>query len=198
MPVGYAEANIVFLTIDIVAALFMRENHSSRQPVLLALRPEWISSFHSDASAQRSGGTIPPLALTILGPIIVNILLIHGLMNSDGIGLAILVTIFWGVVFVSVRSAFAGIFQTRVDMTTAPARRPVRINPQPPKKSSNGSKHMKNILLIQSSPRGAKSLFARAIRHSHLFRPGGRGKSLVLGERQCAHLPIIILTNINR
>src|SRR6476661_9660442 len=46
-----------------------------------------------------------PLALTILGPIIVNILLFHSLMNPAGIGLAIFVTIFWGVVFVSVRSA---------------------------------------------------------------------------------------------
>ena len=69
-----------------------------------------------------------PLALTILGPIIVNILLFHGLMNPAGIGLAVFVTIFWGVVFVSVRSAFAGIFQARVDMKTAPARRPVGIS----------------------------------------------------------------------
>ena len=52
-----------------------------------------------------------PLALTILGPIIVNILLFHGLMSPAGIGLAVFVTIFWGVVFVSVRSAFAGIFR---------------------------------------------------------------------------------------
>ena len=69
-----------------------------------------------------------PLALTILGPIIVNILLFHGLMNSAGIGLAVFVTISWSVVFVSVRSAFAGIFQARVDMKTAPARRPVGIS----------------------------------------------------------------------
>jgi putative oxidoreductase len=68
-----------------------------------------------------------PLALTILGPIIVNILLFHGLMNPAGIGLAVFVTIFWGVVFVSVRSAFAGIFQARVEMKTAPARRHVGI-----------------------------------------------------------------------
>src|SRR6185437_4693593 len=43
-----------------------------------------------------------PIALTILGPIIVNILLFHGLMNSAGIGLAIFVTILWGVIFFSV------------------------------------------------------------------------------------------------
>jgi putative oxidoreductase len=69
-----------------------------------------------------------PLALTILGPIIVNILLFHGLMNPAGIGLAIFVTILWGVVFVSVRSAFDGVFQARVDRETALARRPVGIN----------------------------------------------------------------------
>ena len=69
-----------------------------------------------------------PLALTILGPIIVNILLFHGLMNPASLGLAVFVTILWGVVFVSVRSAFAGIFQARVDLKTAPARRPVGIS----------------------------------------------------------------------
>jgi putative oxidoreductase len=65
-----------------------------------------------------------PLALTILGPIIVNILLFHGLMNHDGIVLAIVVTILWGVVFASVHSAFAGIFQARVEIapTSAPRR----------------------------------------------------------------------------
>jgi putative oxidoreductase len=57
-----------------------------------------------------------PLALTILGPIIVNILLFHSLMNHDGLILALFVTILWFVVFASVRSAFAGIFQARVDM----------------------------------------------------------------------------------
>jgi hypothetical protein len=69
-----------------------------------------------------------PLALTILGPIIVNILLYHVLMNPTGLGLAVFVTIFWDVVFVSVRSAFAGIFQAGVDTKTAPVRRPVGIS----------------------------------------------------------------------
>jgi putative oxidoreductase len=59
-----------------------------------------------------------PLALTILGPIIVNILLFHSLMNPAGIGLAVFVTILWGVVFASVRSAFAGIFEARVEIKT--------------------------------------------------------------------------------
>jgi putative oxidoreductase len=68
-----------------------------------------------------------PLALTILAAIIVNILLFHVLMNPAGLGLAVLVTILWSVVFVSVRSAFAGIFQARVDMKTAPVREHSRV-----------------------------------------------------------------------
>jgi uncharacterized protein (DUF58 family) len=54
-----------------------------------------------------------PLALTVLGPIIVNILLFHALMSPVGIGLALFVTILWAVVFASVRSAFDGIFEAR-------------------------------------------------------------------------------------
>lgn len=59
-----------------------------------------------------------PLALTVLGPIIVNILLFHALMSPVGIGLALFVTILWAVVFASVRSAFDGIFEARVDIKT--------------------------------------------------------------------------------
>ena len=55
-----------------------------------------------------------PLALTLLAPIIVNILLIHILMLPSGLALALVVTALWAVVFLSVRSAFAGLFQQRV------------------------------------------------------------------------------------
>ena len=64
-----------------------------------------------------------PIALTILGPIIVNILLFHSLMNPEGLGLALVVTILWAVVFASVRSAFAGVFQARVEIKTTLAHR---------------------------------------------------------------------------
>ena len=64
-----------------------------------------------------------PLALTI----IVNILLFHVLMNPAGLGLAVFAAILWGVVFASVRSAFAGIFQARVDLKTAPVRAHSRV-----------------------------------------------------------------------
>src|SRR5260370_32667002 len=46
-----------------------------------------------------------PIALTILDPIIVNILLFHVLMNPAGIPLAVFATDLLGVVFVSIRSA---------------------------------------------------------------------------------------------
>ena len=68
-----------------------------------------------------------PIALTILGPIIVNILLFHSLMNPEGLGLALFVTILWAVVFVSARSAFAGIFQARVETTPASVPRRTRV-----------------------------------------------------------------------
>ena len=55
-----------------------------------------------------------PLALTVLAPIIVNILLIHTLMAPSGLPLAIVVTVLWILVFVSVRSAFSGLWEQRV------------------------------------------------------------------------------------
>jgi putative oxidoreductase len=68
-----------------------------------------------------------PMALTILGPIIVNILLFHSLMNPSGLVLALFVTILWAVVFASVRSAFAGIFQARVETTPVSVPHPTRV-----------------------------------------------------------------------
>ena len=55
-----------------------------------------------------------PLALTLVAPIIVNVLLIHILMLPSGLPLALVVTVLWIVVFLSVRSAFAGLWQQRV------------------------------------------------------------------------------------
>ena len=59
-----------------------------------------------------------PLALTLLAPIIVNILLFHLLMAPSGLFLAIVVTVLWLLVFLSVRSAFAGLLQRRVPAWT--------------------------------------------------------------------------------
>jgi putative oxidoreductase len=59
-------------------------------------------------------GRYIPIALTILGPIIVNILLVGLLLTPMALPSGIVVAILWFVVFWSVRSAFSGIFQQRV------------------------------------------------------------------------------------
>jgi putative oxidoreductase len=50
-----------------------------------------------------------PLALTILGPVIVNILLYHLLLDQEGIGGALIVAVFWFVLFFHYRQYFSGI-----------------------------------------------------------------------------------------
>jgi putative oxidoreductase len=54
-----------------------------------------------------------PLGLTLLGPVIVNILLYHLLLDHMGGGVAIVVAIFWVVVAWRHRQAFAGLFVQR-------------------------------------------------------------------------------------
>jgi putative oxidoreductase len=54
-----------------------------------------------------------PLALTLIAPVIVNILLFHVFMDRGGLPLAVVVTALWVVAFVGVRDAFAGILVVR-------------------------------------------------------------------------------------
>ena len=55
-----------------------------------------------------------PLALVLIGPVIVFIDVFHLLLEPSNYIPAILVTVFWFVVAYSVRSALAGIFQAKV------------------------------------------------------------------------------------
>jgi uncharacterized membrane protein YphA (DoxX/SURF4 family) len=54
-------------------------------------------------------GRFVPLGLTLLGPVIVNIVLFHALMEPKGLPLALIVTALWLVTAWGVRGAFAGI-----------------------------------------------------------------------------------------
>jgi putative oxidoreductase len=54
-----------------------------------------------------------PLALTMLGPVIVNILCFHIFMAPEGLPLALVVTALWFLTAWSVRVAFAGILQVK-------------------------------------------------------------------------------------
>jgi uncharacterized membrane protein YphA (DoxX/SURF4 family) len=51
-----------------------------------------------------------PLALTLIGSVIVNILIFHSLMQPAGIPVAMFAAILWFVLFYYHRAAFAGIF----------------------------------------------------------------------------------------
>src|SRR5260370_20323356 len=55
-----------------------------------------------------------PLAAAVLAPVIVNILTFHVLMAPSGLPLALFVAVVWAVIFVDVRPAFAGLFQSRL------------------------------------------------------------------------------------
>jgi hypothetical protein len=56
-----------------------------------------------------------PLALLLLGPVIVNILLFHVFMSPEGLPMALFAVVLWLVVFAGVRKAFAGVLVQRVE-----------------------------------------------------------------------------------
>ena len=60
-----------------------------------------------------------PLALIIAGPLIVNILLFHALMDPGGIVPGLVVTALWFVVYWQFRAAFFGIFFTETQSDRA-------------------------------------------------------------------------------
>ena len=55
-------------------------------------------------------GRYVPLGLTLLGPVIVNILLFHLLMEPKGLPIAIAVAVLWGIVAYYLRQNFSGLF----------------------------------------------------------------------------------------
>jgi hypothetical protein len=59
-----------------------------------------------------------PLALTLLGPIIVNIFFFHALMSPSGLPLAVIVIVLWFLAAHNVRAAFAGLLQAREEDRT--------------------------------------------------------------------------------
>ena len=100
-------------------------NFLSMGPMPTGLAGQFISAlvlshyFWVVAALQIVGGLLllvnrfVPLALVLLGPVIVNILLYHLFLNPAGIAPAIVVTILWFIVFYGHRQYFAGIFVQR-------------------------------------------------------------------------------------
>jgi hypothetical protein len=54
------------------------------------------------------------LGLTLLGPVLFNILVFHALMQPGGIGPGVVATLLWFLVFWEHRVAFAGVFSARL------------------------------------------------------------------------------------
>jgi putative oxidoreductase len=67
-----------------------------------------IAGFQVIGGALLLSGRYIALGLTILGPILVNILLFH-LTMAPGIFLGLIATVLWFIVFAGHRSSFAGI-----------------------------------------------------------------------------------------
>ena len=61
-------------------------------------------------------GQFIPLALILLGPVIVNILLFHISMEPAGLPPGLLAAVLWFIIFFGVRRAFAGVFAQKVQI----------------------------------------------------------------------------------
>ena len=73
-----------------------------------------ISAFQVIAAVLLLVNRYVPLAVAMLAPVIVNILSFHALMAPSGLPLALLMAVLWAVIFVDLRPAFSGLFQSRL------------------------------------------------------------------------------------
>jgi putative oxidoreductase len=61
-------------------------------------------------------GQFIPLALVLLGPVIVNILLFHITLQPAGLPPGLLTVVLWFIIFFGVRKYFAGIFVQKAEI----------------------------------------------------------------------------------
>src|SRR5580704_10127029 len=73
-----------------------------------------IFAFQVVAAVLLLANRYVPLAVAVLAPVIVNIIVFHALMAPIGLPLALFVAVLWAVIFIGVRPAFAGLFQSRL------------------------------------------------------------------------------------
>ena len=118
-------ARLLLGSIFIVFGLNGFLNFLSMGPMPTGLAGQFVGAlaqshyFWVVAALQVVGGLLllvnrfVPLALVLLGPVIVNILLYHIFMSPAGMGLPLVVTILWFIVFYGVRRHFSGIFAQR-------------------------------------------------------------------------------------
>src|SRR5438477_12907081 len=82
--------------------------------------------FYAVAVLQIAGGALlltgwfTPLGLTLLGPVIVNILLFHGFLEPKGLPLALVVSALSLLLLCAYRQAFAGLIKPATPKPAAP------------------------------------------------------------------------------
>lgn len=72
---------------------------------------KFIAIFKIAGGALLLSGRFVPLGLTFLGPIMVNILLFHISFDMAGIGMGLLFTVLWFLVFSAYKASFSGLFE---------------------------------------------------------------------------------------
>ena len=125
MKIATVVARLLLGLICLVFGLNGFLNFLSMGPMPTGLAGQFIGAlvlshyFWVVAALQIVGGVLllvnryVPLALVLLGPVIVNIILYHVFLHPAGIVMAIVVAVLWGIVFYSHRQHFSGIFVQR-------------------------------------------------------------------------------------
>ena len=125
MKIVFLVARLLLGLIFLVFGLNGFLNFISMGPMPTGLAGQFIGAlvmshyFWVVAALQVAGGALllvnrfVPLALVLLGPVIVNIILYHVFLNPIGALPAIVVTILWLIVFYAHRQYFSGIFVQR-------------------------------------------------------------------------------------
>ena len=115
-------ARLLFGLICVVFGLNGFLNFLSMGPMPTGLAGQFLGALFVShyywvvAAVQIIGGVLllvnrfVPLALVLLGPVIVNIICYHVFLNHEGAGLAAVVVLLWLIVFYGHRQSFAGLF----------------------------------------------------------------------------------------
>ena len=73
-----------------------------------------VAAVHIAAGALLLANRFVPLALTLFGPVLVNIICFHVFLYPAGVAPAVVVTVLWLIVFYANRQHFSGILVQRV------------------------------------------------------------------------------------
>jgi len=125
MKIAILVARLLLGLIFLVFGLNGFLNFLSMGPMPTGLAGQFVGAlvlshyFWVVAVLQIAGGALllanrfVPLALVLLGPVIVNIICYHAFLNPSGAVPAVVVTVLWLIVFYGKRQYFSGIFVQR-------------------------------------------------------------------------------------